>query len=273
MSGKITLNNFRDGNPEKTLKLLTNRKYIYIAIAIFFVSMFVFGPGSFMLAFFYIIMIFGLREAIKHKSFMKQFALDNNLKFKDSINTNNLIGRLFNIGRLKNATSVVFGKHNDFPFQIFNYRYTVGSGKNSQTYKFTICEITIKDVLFPHIFLKSDSMRRYHVMDLFGLDKDTRIKLEGDLEKYFNLYCTQDYEIEVLQIFTIDFLNLLKEKGSHLSIEFSEDKIYIYDDLVIKNKKDLDQFYSIVKYFIDKKGQLLHRLKDDLDAMHSSYRK
>lgn len=273
MEKKNSLDTFKNGDPQKILEILKSKKGIYITIAIFLVSIFILGPGTLVLALFYIMVLFGLKEAIKHMNFMKKFASENNLKFKNSINVEKLSGRLFNVGRSKNATSVVYGKYEDFPIQIFNYRYTVGSGKHSHTYSFTVCEVAIKDVSFPHMFLKSDSMVRYHVMDLFGLDRDVRIRLEGDLEKHFNLYCTQDYEIETLQIFTIDFLNILKERGPHLSVEFSEDKIYIYDDLVIKKKEDLDKLYTIVKYFIDEKGQLLHRLKDDFEAMHGIYRK
>jgi len=87
------------------------------------------------------------------------------------------------------------------------------------------------------------------------------------------LYCTQDYETETLQIFTVDILDYLSKSGSNFSIEFSENKIYIYDDLIIRKQEELDQLYEVVKKILNSSQGLFDRLHDDFDSLHSVYNK
>jgi hypothetical protein len=214
-----------------------------------------------------------IKNTLEHRRFMRNYANANNLEFINFINKETLKGRLFSIGHSQLANNAITGKYIDNSIRIFNYSYTVGSGKNSRTSRFTVCEVEIEKTQFPHIFLKSDSMWRHSKKDAFGQDKDVRIKLNKEFEDKFELYATQDYEIEVLQIFTPELLKILTDQGSHFSIEFAENKIYFYDDLVIKKHSQLENLYSVVKKVLDSSGPLLHRLHDDFDAMHQSYRK
>lgn len=218
----------------------------------------------------------GLKQFLKHANFMRKFAADRNYDYitdKSEIKEqlNNLKARIFTVGHSKRIVHLLKGSHQKLDTKIFNYYYTVGSGKNSHTYSFTVAEITLEKTKFPHIFLKSDKMWHHFGRDLFGQDKDVRISLEQPYEKHFNLYCTQDYEIEVLQIFTKDLLDYLIEHGNKFSIEFHENKIYIYDDKILNKEKDLGELYEVLNKIIDKSGGLLSRLHDDFDSMRNSY--
>ena len=116
-------------------------------------------------------------------------------------------------------------------------------------------------------------MRRHFSKDYFGLDKDVEIKLDSQFNKSFNLYCTQDYEIETLQIFTSDILLILKDDAPDFSIEFSDNRIYFYDNKVMSKRKELDVLYGIVKEVLTSSGESISRLHDDFTAMHSFYKK
>jgi hypothetical protein len=257
---------------DKYLKLLKNKKVMTIAIIIMIVAFF----ANFQIGVFFALIYFGAIRAFefhkKHKAFMQNFAKQNNLKYLPELDVKTMSGRLFEVGHSKRASYGIHGEYNKYPIRIFNYHYTVGSGKNSKTCIFTVCEINFENLDFPHIFLKSDSMLRHGIRDSLGQDKDIKISLEEQFDKKFDLYCTQDYEIEALQIFTPKLLDYLVEHGNHFSIEFSKDKVYIYDDKIIRNEKEINQLYTVVKKILDNSGELIKRLDDDFEAMHNSYR-
>lgn len=260
-------------------KLLRNKRndavLILVLVIISFIFLLVFGPLSFpFVIIFYFILFKGLEDYIKHRELMQKFASDNNLTYLDKTLSNPPTGRLFNIGRLNESSNVMSGKFDKYPITIFNYQYTIGSGgNNSRTYNFTVCELSIDNIKFPHIFLKSRSMMRHFLQKNFGKDKDVEIKLDTKFNKIFKLYCTQDYEIEALQIFTQDILETLISKAPEFSIEFSDNRIYFYDNKVMSKRKELDVLYGIVKEVLTSSGESISRLHDDFTAMHSFYKK
>jgi len=215
---------------------------------------------------------------------MTDFASDHNLKnevglkhgivVSDNLYGNySFSGRLLNLGNSRRVYNLMSGNISKYPINIFNYKYSIGSGKNRKNYAFTICELSIYKVQFPHIFLRSRSMRRHFPKDNLGLDKDVKIKLEDQFNKNFELYCTHNYEIETLQIFTNKILSLLQKEASNFSVELSDNKIYFYDDKIIKKRIDLESLYNIVKKVLVSSGDSISRLHDDLEAMHEFYRK
>lgn len=248
----------------KTKKKLLSLFWIFV-ILIAFINPFVSIGLTFV--------FFGIRSAIKHLTFMKKFADENNLMYEYFIPTHNLKGRLFSISGNSSATNVMSGNYENIPIKIFNYQYTVGSGKNSSTYRFTVSEIEIRDTKFPYILLKSNSMPYYNSFNLFGKKNDIEISLEPEYKKTYRLFTTDGYEIEILQIFSKDLLDFLKKDGSHFSIEFSENKIYIYDDVLIRNEKELSTLFNLTKKIIEKTAAFLHRMSDDFSVLHDYYQK
>ncbi len=245
------------------------KKYTYLVIFLSIVVLFLNPIFSIAIFFCY---YFTIRAKV-HRQFIQEFAKINGFEFMEKMEAGMFSGKLFSIGHSRKVYFVVSGKYADYPIKIFNYEYITGSGKNSHTYAFTVCEIEIKDTQFPHIFLKSDSM--WHIIpdNPFDKDKIVRINLEGEFEKKFNLYCTEDYEIEVLQIFDENLLRYLSDHGNNFSIEFSGNKIYFYDDVIISNKNDLDNLYNVVRKVLDNSGNLMKRLHDDFESLHEVYRK
>jgi len=215
----------------------------------------------------------GIKQYTKHRLFMINFSDRHGLKFGDLIDIKNLKGRVFDFGHSKKAYNVLEGEYESHPIKIFNYRYVTGRGKHSKTHSYTVCEVEIEKTQFPFIFLQPNSFWDLLSSHFSSKHGDFQISLEQEFSENFNLYCTEDYEIEVLQIFTADLLTYLKEHGNKFSIEFSENKIYFYDNLIITENKDLDELYDVVKKVLDKSGPLLKRLHDDFDSMHEVYGK
>jgi hypothetical protein len=254
----------------KLEKIITSKKVILAGIIISI--LFIFTQPFF--AFILITIYFSLRRLIARKNFMIKYAKDNNLKF-EIYSEQEFPGRLFKLGNKSKSKvlNLIHGEYKDHPIKIFHHSYSTGSGKNRRTYNFTVCELEIKNTFFPFILLKSDSMMRYASHDFIGYDKDTKISLEKEFDKKFDLYCQSDYEIEVLQIFDKELLSYLVEHGNKFSIEFAEEKIYIYDDKVIMKNEEMDEIYNILKKIVDKSGPLLKRLHDDFSSMKESYSK
>ena len=208
-----------------------------------------------------------------HRRFMENFAKENNLTYASKADIGSVTGRLFSKGHSKHISNIVSGLYKEHPFRLFNYRYTVGSGKNSHTYKFTVYEIVFEKTKFPHILLHSKTMwSRYGSIDMWGSDKDIRVSLEEPFNEYFNLYVTQDYEIEALQIFTSSVLDFLKNEAHKFSIEFADNRVYIYDNLLIHTKSELDQMYSVARKIFDAVGGISDRLYDDFEVLYSVYK-
>jgi hypothetical protein len=229
-------------------------------------------PGLIMV----IVLYIGFKQYIKHMVFMKTYANEINFDYIEEMSEINkyaqtLKARIFRVGNSKTVSHILAGKYKDFKTKIFNYSYNISSGKNTTTYRFTISEIELEKTKFPHIFLKSKNMWRHYSSNIFSKQKDVKISLEAPFNEKFTLYCTEDYEIEVLQIFTKELLDYLVKNGNKFSIEFYENKIYIYDDKTLKNKKEMDELFSIMKKIIDNSGGLLKRLHDDFDSMRHSY--
>ena len=219
-----------------------------------------------------IALYFGYIYELVERWFMQQFAKASNLAYQDSAPFESVQGRLFSQGHSRAITHVISGSYASHPMRIFHYTYETGSGKSSRTYRFTVFEVTFEKTNFPHILLQSRSMHKYGSADRSGEVQDSEISRGEEIRKTFKLFATDGYEIEVLQIFTPDILRFLRHKGTHLSIEFAEHKLYIYDDLYIKRKKQLDEMYAVAKALFDVTGPLLNRLYDDFAALHPYYK-
>lgn len=206
------------------------------------------------------------------KIFMQQFAERNNFEYKDEAPLSSVSGRLFERGHSKAVSNVISGAYEKHPMRLFHYRYTVGSGKHSRVYGFTVFELSFEKTEFPHILLQSVTMGKYSTPDVYGNDKDMKFPLENAFGKYFNLYATNGYEVEVFQIFTPELLGFLSRNAKNFSIEFSGNKMYVYDDKSIGRRKELNQMLTVVRDVYDSTGPLLNRLHDDFDALHPYYK-
>ena len=225
--------------------------------------------ASFLFPLTILFMYYGYVRTKAKKWFMQQFAAVNNLAYQKTLPLSSVKRRLFEVGHSKSITDVVSAKYQDHLLRLFHYHYTRGYGRSSRIYYFTVAELFFEKVEFPHILLQSRTMAKYGTK---GKNMQT-IPLEENFKKLYRLHATQGYEIEIFQIFTPKVLHFLKETGPHFSIEFADNRLYIYDDLTILNKKQLYEIYEVTQQIFDSIGPLLNRLHDDFAVLHPYYRR
>lgn len=230
---------------------------------------FMLGAGLFVilppLGFFLILAPFGYFYLKAHQEFMKGFAVQNGMAYAEHGVLEDCRGKLFDIGHSRGVSNTISGHWNNYPIKLFNYSYTTGSGKNQQRHAFTILEISFSKINFPYIFLQAKNMWGF-LAGSFGQGAEISIQ-----NKKFRLFATKGYEIEALQIFSDQLLEYLLAHAPNFSIEFAENRINIYDDKTLSNKKDLLQLLDAGKHIIDSSGAFISRLSDDFAALHPYY--
>ena len=202
--------------------------------------------------------------------FMKQFAAANNLEYQKNLPLSSIRGDFFKIGHSQGISNALSGIYQNHPTKLFSYRFTTGGGKNQSVHLFTIFEVTFEKTIFPRILLQSQTMRRFGEFT-FG-SKEKEISLEENFKPSYRLFADPGYEVETLQIFTPEVLEFLKTQAPDFTVEFAEDRMYLYDDRQISNRAQLSEFYLVAKKMLDTLGPLLNRLHDDFAALHPYYK-
>ena len=199
--------------------------------------------------------------------FIQRFAELNELHYERTGFLGTVSGKLFSIGDKRSIRNVVTSFFGDNPTRFFNYKYSRGFGRTIKVYRFTIWETKFRKVEFPHILLQSKKMPRFGKK----AKNETKVSLKGNLDDSFRLYVARGYEIEVLQIFTPEVLQMLCDKSSEFSIEFAGNSMYIYDNTVVKNNKQLKELFDVARGIFDSAGPLINRLDDDFNVLHEQY--
>ena len=162
-----------------------------------------------------------------------RFAQANKLKYNPTIDNPVRDGMIFNIGRSRSAYNILTSASSN-PFEIANYTYTTGSGKNSHTYIFGYIMFQL-DRNLPHMVLDSKANNT----NIFGIsfsdlpvafNKDQKLSLEGDFDSHFTLYAPKEYEEDALYIFTPDLMQLFIDESLSFDAEIIDNKLYIYSN-------------------------------------------
>lgn len=244
---------------------MARRRWLLVAIC------FVLGAGFFVIfppiGAVIILAPFGYFYLKAHQEFMEGFAAHSGMEYTEHGALEDCRGRLFDIGHSRGVTNTISGHWNNYPIKLFNYAYTTGSGKSQQRHAFTVLEISFAKIEFPYIFLQAKNMWEFFTG---SFSKDAEIPIQN---KSFHLSAEKGYEIEALQIFSDQLLEYLSVHAPNFSIEFAENRINIYDDKTLSNKKDLTQLLDVGKHIIDSSGAFISRLSDDFAALHPYYKK
>ena len=200
-------------------------------------------------------------------AFFQQFATINKFSFQESGLPENLLGSLFFVGNSPLGYDLVSGIYQKIPFILFNYQYTIGEGKNRSTYNYTIFRLDFASSL-PPIFLKPKycNFGGFFFGDISKEAKE-KLELEGDFDKYFDLWTKEDFETEALQVFAPDFMLKIEDNWKKFSLEFVNNQIYIYSDHMIKKDEELENMYQLIQYLVAKIAPFAEETKEDIDAM------
>ena len=268
------ISKFREENPTKKLFLSKKmmQKLILIDIGIFIISiiiLFIINIGNNLsigqiitYPFFmwpiiigFIIFIFYKVQTSSWQKYIRLFlfAKDNNLTYVPSINKSDNQGMIFNIGRNRKANDLfISSSTNGTTYEFANYQYTVGSDDDEHTVFYGYIMIQLERNL-PHIVLDSQSDNaRIFGMNLSDLpvnfDKNQRLSLEGDFDKYFSLYAPEEYKRDALYIFSPDLMALFIDESSPFDAEIIDNKLYIYSNSVfnLQDQKTLERIFRII---------------------------
>ena len=167
---------------------------------------------------------------------MSKFAVDNGWLYERGPVSVDHQGLIFQQGHSRRAGNVIVsanGSLDGLLFEMGDYQYTTGSGKNRQVHYWTYCCVEL-DRHVPHMVLDATSNN----VSFFGKNimsnlpmtfrKDQQLSLEGDFNKYFTLYAPRDYEQDAYYIFTPDLMALLIDTSQGFDAEVIDNKIYFY---------------------------------------------
>lgn len=157
---------------------------------------------------------------------LHRFATANGMTYEDQVNDPPLPGMIFSIGRSRQAKQLVRG-HSPRFVEFGNYQYTVKSGKNSTTYKWGYVAVKL-DVPLPNIVLDALGNNGFGSNLPASFDRDQRLSLEGDFDRYFTLYCPEGYEQDALYLFTPDIMARFIDNAAELDVEIVDDWLFLY---------------------------------------------
>ena len=224
------------------------------------------GSTIFCLTFLFLGSVSLARQRVQDQ-FMSEFATANGYAFSVSGgNFGALDGALFHLGNgNQTVRDTVSGQYLGCPISLFDYSYETGFGKNRVEHYYTVFQLqfnaTMPDLLLEKkSFLSSDT--------LLG-QLPEHVKLEGDFNKYFTLSIRKGYEVEALEVFTPDVMVELVEKCESLSLEIINNHLFIYDNKTVGTKADLYSLYDVARYFVQKLGPVLARMKQSTEAMEA----
>jgi len=115
-------------------------------------------------------------------------------------------------------------------FEVGNYTYSTGSGKQRRTYNWSYMRVKLVRRL-PHMLLdaRKNNMFNSSVSNLpISLTKDQAMRLEGNFNDYFTLYAPKGYEADALYVFTPDVMAALVDFGASHDIEVIDDDLIFY---------------------------------------------
>lgn len=198
------------------------------------------------------------------KLFYQQFAQASGFTFQENGTTEGLNGSLFSIGHDQTVECDIHGQVGDNSVRLYNFTYTVGSGKNSHIYQSTMFKINFSHPL-ANLLLVIDSARFGGLSPQFPNSK--KLRLEEAYEKYFDLYVEEKMEVEALQIFNIHFLEKMKSTWAQFSIEFCDQQAYIYSNKIITTRMELENMFTLAKYLAEELEPKLYAMSGSVKAM------
>lgn len=158
---------------------------------------------------------------------LDRFAKANGMSWTAETRAPNLPGMIFSLGYDRVATDTVRAKR-PVPFEVANYKYTVGSGRYRSDHRWGYVAVRLRHAL-PHIVLDAVGNNSLLGSNLpASLDRDQRLRLEGDFDKYFTLSCPAGYERDALYLFTPDIMARFIDNAAALDVEIVDDYMFLY---------------------------------------------
>ncbi|GAA3596599.1 hypothetical protein GCM10022198_20670 [Klugiella xanthotipulae] len=155
------------------------------------------------------------------------FARDNRFQFTPRTENPLYPGMIFNLGHGRASCDRVHSLPGQRFFDIGRMTYRTSNGKSDVTHTWGYLAFQL-DRRLPHIVLDSLSNNPLwsNLPDAFN--RDQRLSLEGDFDRYFTLYCPREYERDALYILTPDVMALLIDHAAPFDVEIVDDLVFVY---------------------------------------------
>ncbi|MFG6475743.1 hypothetical protein ACFXP7_05085 [Microbacterium sp. P06] len=209
------------------------------------------------------LVIFGNRRRNERWVKLDRFARANGMTFVPTIADPRLPGMIFNRGSSRESSDIVRGAQPRF-VEFANYRYTTGSGKNRTTHVWGYVAVKL-DVPLPHIILDAVGNNGLFGSNLPTIyDRDQRLSLEGDFDRYFSLFCPAGYERDALYLFTPDIMARFIDNAAQLDVEIVDNWLFLYAkrDVSTLDPATWGWMFTVVAALLDKLAQWA-RWRDD----------
>ena len=204
-------------------------------------------------------------------SFLEKFASETGYSYEDTAGTDSVSGVIFDFGSNQNLSKIVTGKYFNQDTRLFIFNTTVGSGKSRHVERFSVLEISF-DTMLPNILLDNHLNNISAWYTIGTRQNETKLSLEGDFQKYFTLYVAKQYEVEALQIFTPEIMQMFINEAKNMGVEMYKNKVYLYYPGEISKKEQLVSVYTLAKEIILRLGPTFITMKADVEDM-SQYAK
>ncbi|MDE0546317.1 hypothetical protein [Microbacterium sp. C7(2022)] len=222
-----------------------------------------------------IVIVRGSSASAERMYRLDRFARDNAMAYEPRFDNPGLPGMIFGQGSSRRSTDLVRGYQPRF-VEFANYRYTTGSGKNQTTHTWGYVAVKL-DVPLPHIVLDALGNNALFGSNLpASFDKNQRLSLEGDFDRYFSLYCPAGYERDALYLFTPDIMARFIDNAAALDVEIVDDWLFLYAkrDFSTLDPATWAWLFSVVGALLDKLQQWARwrddRLRDDRMGMDAA---
>ncbi len=175
-----------------------------------------------------------------------RFAEANGLALATNAEVPDYPGAIFGIG--SNHTIAERLSRSSTPaVDIGDLRYTTGSGKSRTTHEWGYVAIRL-DRMLPQMVLdaKSNNFLGTNLPSVFS--RKQVLRLEGDFDRYFTLYCPQEYESDALYVFTPDLMARLVDEAALFDVEIVDDWMFLYSakPFDLADRATLERVFRVV---------------------------
>jgi hypothetical protein len=159
--------------------------------------------------------------------------------------------KLFNKGYARKTTNLLSGERHGIPFQIFDYRYTVGGGKSSHTYRQTVASASLSHAILPHFILAPENF--FHkIGEKIGFQDIDFRQFPGFSEHYL----LRGENVEAIRrLFNTSILEYFQGKKFKATLEGGGNTLIFYKSGKRIKPEDIEMFYhqfrEIVPFFTE----------------------
>lgn len=158
---------------------------------------------------------------------LTRFAVTNGMLYSATATRPAFDGTIFRVGSSRTIAERLWREPPE-QFEVGNYQYTTGSGKNKSTHHWSYLATRLPRRL-PHMLLDAKGNNSLFGSNLpISFHRDQRLSLEGDFDTHFTLYCPREYETDALYVFTPDLMAQFIDEAQAFDVEIVDDWMFVY---------------------------------------------